>query len=202
MPIVENPIPLVLNASLMLGIASLYFIKILMLIIVVWIALIIHRTNSWRNYVASIIGIIMPYIFIVTWYFWSDQLSDFVLKIKMMMTIKLNTDISIGTTDLIILIIASIFIIIAGFKTYTHLTEKNINLRRNLIISIYFLIVSLIVVILFGSGVNSLLITIIPASIILSNAFHNLRRIKLYNISFLVLAVFIIINHYLKLLLQ
>lgn len=198
LPLVENPIPLVFNASLMLGLASLYFIKVLFLIVLIWIALVIHRTNSFRNYIASIIGVTVPYLFIVTWYFWSDQLTDFLLKMKMLIALNLNFEFSISTSDLIVTIILTIFIILAVFKTLAHLTEKNINLRRNLIISIYFLIFTFVVAVFFGEGLNSLLITTIPASIILSNAFHNIRKVKLYNISFALLIAFIIINQYLK----
>ena len=203
LPIVENPIPLVFNSSLMLGFASLYFIKILFLILVIWIALIIHRTNSWRNYISSIIGIVAPYLFIVTWYFWSDQLDDFILKMKSLLILTFNIGFAMEITDIIIILtILTIFVIVAVFKTLARLTEKNINLRRNLIICMYFLMVAVAVIILFGPGLNSLLITVIPASIILSNAFHNIRKIKIYNISFAVLAIFIIINQYLKLFLQ
>jgi hypothetical protein len=202
LPNVENPIPLVFNASLMLGLSSLYFFKIIFLVVVVWVALIIHRLNSWRNYIASIIGIIVPYLFVITWYFWSDQLNDFILKMEMMFIFRLNTDLSLGINDLIILVIIAGLIIIGVFKTTTHLTEKNINLRRNLIISIYFLIIALIIVVIFGQGIKSLLITIIPASIILSNAFYDLRRYRFYNIFFSVLIVFIMINQFLKLFLD
>jgi len=202
LPNVENPIPLVFNASLMLGLSSLYFFKIIFLVLVVWVALIIHRLNSWRNYIASIIGIIVPYLFVITWYFWSDQLNDFILKMEMMFIFRLNTDLSLGINDLIILVIIAGLIIIGVFKTITHLTEKNINLRRNLIISIYFLIIALIIVVIFGQGIKSLLITIIPASIILSNAFYDLRRYRFYNIFFSVLIVFIMINQFLKLFLD
>lgn len=199
LPHVENPIPLVFNASLMLGIASLYFFKILFLILVIWIALIVHRSNSWRNYIASIIGIVGPYVFILTWYFWSDQLNDFILKMDMMFHFKMNSVFPMDINDVIILIAISTIITIGVFKTIMRLTEKNINLRRNLIISIYFLIIALIIVIIFGQGIKSLLVTIIPASIILSNAFYNLRRYKFYNILFSILTALIIINQYLKL---
>lgn len=202
LPIVENPITLVFNSSLMLGFASLYFIKILFLIPVIWIALIIHRTNSWRNYISSLIGIAVPYLFIVTWYFWSDQLGDFILKMKSLLIFTFNIGFTMEITDIIILTTLTIFLIVAVLKTMARLTEKNINLRRNLIICIYFLMITVVTIILFGPGLNSLLIAVIPASIILSNAFHNIRKIKIYNFSFAVLAIFIIINQYLKLFLQ
>lgn len=198
LPNVENPIPLLFNASLMLSIASLYFFNIIFLFIVIWISLMMHRTNSWRNYVASIIGLVVPYLFILTWYYWSDQLQDYILIFTDKSYFDFKSIMSIGIPDLIIAGIVITFLTIAIFKTFTHLGEKNISLRRNLIISIYFLIATVIIFILFGSELNAALIIIVPAALIMSNAFSDLRKYKLYNISFSILLVLIILNQYLK----
>lgn len=198
LPDVENPIPLLFNASLMLSIASFYFFNIIFLFIVIWIALMMHRTNSWRNYVSSIIGLILPYLFILTWYFWSDQLQDYMLIFTKKSYFEFKSLSSLRIPDLIILLPITFFLIIAILKTYTSLGEKNISLRRNLIISIYYLIVSVIIFVLFAPELNAALIIIVPASLIMANAYSDLRNYKWYNISFSILLVLIIVNQYLK----
>lgn len=200
LPQFENPIPLVFNSALMLGIASLYFFKISFLVLIIWMALIIHRVSSWRNYVVSLLGLALPYLFVTTWYFWSDQLSDFLLRLEDMLAIHINISTSISTTDLIIFVVITFVIVIAVIKTMASLNQKNINLRRNLMISLYFLLVSFILALLFGHGVNSLLITIIPAAVILSNAFSEVRNPRWYNLMFSILAIFVVVNQYFKLL--
>lgn len=198
LPSVENPIPLIFNSSLMLGLASLYFLNIILLTIIIWLGLLLHRTNSWRNFMASIIGVIIPYLFILTWYYWSDQLQDYFLILSERSFFTFNTIISIDIPDLIISVVISFFIVLGVLKTFVSLGEKNINLRRNLIITIYFLIFIVIIFILFATGLNAALLIVVPASLILSNAFHNLRNYKIYNIVFVVLFTLIIFNQYLK----
>jgi len=158
----------------------------------------IHRTNSWRNFAASIIGLLIPYIFILTWYFWSDQLQDFLLNFSVKVSFRFNSVLNINTFDLAILVTIAIFLVIAVLKTLAKLNEKNINLRRNLIISIYYLLVSIVIFILFAPGSGAALIMVIPAGIIMSNAYHDLRNFRWYNIFFSMLAVLIMVNQYLK----
>jgi hypothetical protein len=199
LPNSENPVPIIFNSALMLSIASLYFFKIIFLFVIIWIGLFVHRSTSWRNFVTSIIGMIIPYLFIMTWYYWSDQLQDFMLNFSVKVSFQLHSALSLKMIDFIIILIIAAFLIVGVLKTLARLNEKNINLRRNLIITIYYLLATIGIFILFAPELNAALIIIIPAAVIMSNAYHDLRNYKWYNVSFTVLLFLIFINQYLKL---
>jgi len=198
LPNSENPIPLVFNASLILSIASFYFFDIVFLIVIIWIGLLIHRSGSWRNYLASLIGLLVPYFFILTWYYWSDQLQDYLLLFTNRAFIGFYSPLSIRIPDLIIVSIIAVLLVIGVFKTIFRLNEKSINLRRNIIVTIYYLFTTILIFILFAPGSNASLIIVLPATLIMSNAFSDLRDFKWYNIVFSILLGMIVINQYLK----
>lgn len=198
LPSVENPIPHVFNSSLMLSLASLYFFNIIFLVVIFWIGLLIHRANSWRNYLVGIVGLILPYLFILTWYFWSDQLEDYLLIFNKNSLYTFESVFSIGISDFIVILFISVLLIIAVLKTMVRLNEKSINLRRNLIITIYYLLATILIFIFFGSGLSTALIIVVPSALLMSNAFHDLKNFKWYNVSFSILLILIFINQYLK----
>ena len=76
LPTNELTIPLVFNSGLLVGFASLFFPPLVLLLLFIWIAIFMHRLSSWRNLVASVIGMLMPYLFIFTWYLWAGSVLE------------------------------------------------------------------------------------------------------------------------------
>lgn len=198
LPNEENPVPTIFNAAFMLSLASLYFFKIIFLIVIIWVALFIHRNSAWRNFATSLIGLVVPYVFIFTWYFWSDQLNDFLLNFSVKVSFIINKALNISTLDFIILSYTAIFLVIGVLKTLARLNEKNINLRRNLIISIYYLFATIVIFVLFAPDSGAALIIVIPAGTLMANAYYDLRNFKWYNMAFGILLLLILTNQYLK----
>ncbi|HXC05666.1 MAG TPA: hypothetical protein VNZ86_12980 [Bacteroidia bacterium] len=64
----------VFNAGLLIGLASIIYLPSLVLFLFVWITLIIYRPFIWQEYVLSLLGFLMPWMFFLVYYFWNDQL--------------------------------------------------------------------------------------------------------------------------------
>ena len=45
----------------------------------VWVGLIVIRTFVWREWIISFLGLILPYLFIITYYFWYDKVEMFLI---------------------------------------------------------------------------------------------------------------------------
>jgi hypothetical protein len=63
----------VFAAAFSIGIASLFYIPLAYLLVMIWLTLITYRISSWREYAVSIIGFILPVIYYVSWLFWNDE---------------------------------------------------------------------------------------------------------------------------------
>ncbi|MBL0046539.1 MAG: hypothetical protein IPP32_00340 [Bacteroidetes bacterium] len=69
----------VFDAGFYIGIASLFYFPALILFPMVWVGLIVIRTFVWREWIISFIGLLLPYLFIFTYYFWYDKVEYFLL---------------------------------------------------------------------------------------------------------------------------
>jgi hypothetical protein len=57
------------NASLIIAISSLFYLNSIFYIILVWIGLIIFRSFKWREFIASLGGLVLPFIILQTYYY-------------------------------------------------------------------------------------------------------------------------------------
>lgn len=71
----------VFQCGLLLGVGSLIYFPSIMLYISLLIGLAILRPYNWRDWIASVIGLTLPYYFLSAWYFYFDTLENF-WKIK------------------------------------------------------------------------------------------------------------------------
>jgi len=199
LPTTEYSIPLVFNAAIILGVASMFYLPTVFFFLLIWFSLIIHRSNSWRNYVVSIAGILMPHIFIMTWYFWNDNLSIYLETWINLFEIKLNFVHFEISLDLIIGILFLSLFIIAAFGTFNRLSEKKIIPRRNQLITLYYFLFTLLIFFLFSESLNPALMMVIPGTFILTNFLQGARQYKIYNIVFVIIVVLIVGNQYFQL---
>lgn len=66
------------EAGALFSLASLFYFPSILLYPTVWVALIVIRPFVWREWLTSFIGLLLPYIFVFTWYFWFDGINLFV----------------------------------------------------------------------------------------------------------------------------
>jgi hypothetical protein len=69
----------VFDSGFYIGLASLFYFPALVLFPIVWVGLIVIRSFVWREWVISFIGLLVPYLFIVTYYFYFDKVDLFLL---------------------------------------------------------------------------------------------------------------------------
>lgn len=200
LPSNSNNITTSINAGLLIGTASLLFSPLLFLLPLIWYALMTHRSASWRNFTASIVGFILPVLFTITWYYWSGSLEvaygQWLSGLHAELHFKLDED------PLEIVIVAAIIILVAvsALNTFAHLNEKNINLRHNLSLSLFALVNLSVILLFYHQNLSAGMLLIIPSSVIISQFLLSLRQLKWYNISLIALSFLIVINHYIKLL--
>ena len=196
LPYAKNTIPVLFNASFYVGIASFFYPQLVFLVVFIWLSIIIHKVVTWRNLAVTFIGIILPYFFLLTWFFYTDQL----LEDSFVLFDSLHIDIApIFLTNPIEIILSIIFLILIFLSVSGiagKLNEKSINLRRNLTITIFYLITAFLIITLFSKSIISTLLMSIPSALLIGHWLSGVKKEKWYNIA-LSLAVFLIIlNQY------
>lgn len=61
-------------AGFFTSIASLFYLPFLLWFLFVIISFLVFRAGNWRAWMASLIGLITPYIYLIVWYLWQDEL--------------------------------------------------------------------------------------------------------------------------------
>ena len=200
LPTSELTIPIVFNSGLLIGFASLFFPPLVLLLFFLWGALFTHRISTWRNIVASMIGILMPYLFVFTWYLWTESIVE--NSNQIFENYFYIPDFSLAGFSIEIQIITFILLLIiySTFSTLGHLREKNINLRRNLMISIIFLLFSIAIAWFYFKIPQTLLLVASPAALLLTNVTFQRKKLKWFNIIIYSLLALIVANLYFNLL--
>src|ERR1039457_5611935 len=62
------------DSGFFISLAALFYIPSLIFILLLWIGLVIIRPFVWREWLISFIGILLPCVFLVFYYFWNDKL--------------------------------------------------------------------------------------------------------------------------------
>jgi len=70
------------DAGFLISISSLFYFPFIVFLPMLGVALILMRPFNWREWVISFFGAVIPYIFIITFYFWYDRL-DYLFYDKM-----------------------------------------------------------------------------------------------------------------------
>jgi len=197
LPYAINKITVIFNASFLVGIASLFYPQLVFLILFIWSSIIIHKVVTWRNFVVSFIGIFLPYIYLLTWFFFMD----YMLESSYVLFSSLHIDISpvflTSPSEIVISIVFVSLIVLSVFGIANKLNEKNINLRRNLTITIIYIITAFLILILFSKSLISSLLMSIPSALLIGHWLGAIKKERWYNIALSFILFLIILNQYL-----
>ena len=198
-PTASITISVAFNSGFLIGIASFFFPPLIILLFFLWGAIIIHRMTEWRNFVASLVGIVLPYLFLFTWYFWTDSVYENAVILYEDFFFIPSYNFPEFSLNLIIIIYLFIIITISALNILGHLREKNINLRRNLMITVLYLAFVLGLSWYYFNTMETMLLAAIPGALLLSNLTLQSKRLKPLNITIYLLLGLIFLNLYLGL---
>jgi len=189
-----NQVALSFDSGFLLGLSSLVFFPVVFLLLLVWVAFLIHRANAWRNYVVSLMGLLTPYVFLFTWLFWTDSLAVNVIPDSRFFSIIFIWIEQTTWLEKIIFVLIFFVTVFSIIKVVNEQIEKNIVLRRNLIIVEYGLVIIFVVILIFSKNLTTGVFLTAPAAWLISHTSYHLKKTKRMNIFLIVLLVLIIVN--------
>ena len=186
----------VFDAGFCIGIASLFYFPAIVLFPVVWVGLIVIRTFVWREWIISFIGLIIPYLFVLAFYFWWDKLDFFLLDKIFYPSSDAKYSISNEPLSFIILSVVLVGIIALSFLKLLNGLPVNTILSRNVLI-VFIWMMALSGIAFFMAPVLNLRyfsFMAIPLTIYVSNYFLTTKKNWWAELLFLSLVIVIICN--------
>ncbi len=181
----NNPSPktLLFNTGLIVGLSVVLYHPTAVLIIVVLFALIEIRPFDIAEWVVLLMGTVLPYYFLASWFFLTDSMQNFRSFIPIP---EWTLPASSWTTGLVISLSVVWVLLLFGLY-YWQLTNKRmvIQIRKNWALMLMSLLILLIIPFIFlHAGPESGLMAMVPIAAFAANAFSNPRSMTLPNILF------------------
>jgi hypothetical protein len=178
------------NAGFFTGIAALFYPGSLILVFLIPASMYTLKNKiGWREYITSILGLLLPLLYAFSYYFIFNKLSNF---------IDLFTNIIIKRREIILhllpfqiyiiyLILLTIFSSIFILGQYD---EQKINIRRYFKILFFYFCTSSILIILPSVSYELLVLLTIPLTFLITNYLTFMRRKFWAELFFIILIVF------------
>jgi hypothetical protein len=126
----SESLELFFSAGFYAGLGSLIYFPFLFFFAFIILSFIIFRSNNWREWTASLIGLLTPYVFLGVFYFWFDELSRKVIEygrfFRFPETFRFEADrVFMTFTGILVCLLLFSF-----SRSLNHLSEKTIEGRK------------------------------------------------------------------------
>ncbi|MEI6576855.1 MAG: hypothetical protein WCO63_11830 [Bacteroidota bacterium] len=190
-----DPFKEVFSAAFSLSLACVFTFQAFPVLIVIWIGFFIYRALNWREWIISIVGFLLPFLFAGTWYFWNDNLDYFTTDLFSRFHVP-SMHVKISILSGVIWAAIAFLSLAALFRTLTIIREKVISIRKNFIFITWFFILSLLVMLNVKTEFAFItMIPIMPASVLIAYHFTTLKKTLWWDIYFSILIFLIFIAH-------
>lgn len=183
----------IFDVGLLLGVGSLFYFNLFIVLPAFFIGVsVLSHGNKWREYLILLIGFLLPFVFALSYYFYTDQLNAIIIVFIEFITQSIGNlrgdlplQIYLGTLILLT--------IVASIDILQHYDSKKVSSRKYFRVLFFLFIFSMIsFVFIPATSHEMLIITIIPVTFLLSNFLVFLKSRFWGELFFLVLLVFVI----------
>lgn len=186
----------VFDAGLFIGIGALFYWPCLFLFPIIWAGLYVLRPFELREWIASIVGVFLPFLFFGTLLYWFNILSlnSLIAMLEPFYNVQFST--AYNGTYIILFVILLIILLASLFRFSRDLnTFAKVRTRKFLAIIVwFFLFAGLSYLVSVKRTMISLSFLAIPLSVIISNYFLSLKNQILAELIFLLLLAAVIYN--------
>ena len=178
----KNKIDILFNASLLVGVASIFYFPYMVYFIFIWVVLVYISTPIWRDFIVPLLGFLIPPLYVVVYYFVFKDLKQLDWK---------NEFIEVSGIGLIPVSVKTMLIslaVVTALSIYMLLqiiSKSVVRVKKMLWVVILMSLFGLATYILNGqSFISSIISTTIPLAIIIAAFCEKLRKLWLAEIIF------------------
>ena len=153
----------IFNIGFFIGLASLFYFSYSIMLLLAWLGLGVMRAIKLKERLMMIVGFLSPYILMMIYKFWNDDLPDFynLQFTKNLAFLDFTGEYSIHSVYVIAFFILCVLIAVFSMKTYAY--RMKISIQKSLNILYMFLAIS-VLTLLFQKSVNlQHILVLIPA---------------------------------------
>ncbi|NJK87582.1 MAG: hypothetical protein HC906_18025 [Bacteroidales bacterium] len=174
------------DASLFIGISALFYLPSVYFILFVWAGLASFRPFKWREWMFTLVGFLLPFLFLFTYFFWTK--AGFLANFNQLM-INLKVQQSVFELSLyfkLFVLLMILFILIASIHLMSNYTTRKIQTRK---FYMFFLLIFLISIFLYVTvssiGLEIIYITAIPVTYLISHFFVFVKTKFIHSVLFM-----------------
>jgi hypothetical protein len=191
------------DTGFFIAMASLFYIPSIIFVPLLWIGLITLKPFIWRDWIISLMGIMVPWLFIIFYYFWIDDMATLqkdVLYYTLIAPQKSFANIRFSLPEAIQLGV----LLISSFFAFTHLLlyssgKSSMRTRSNNIIMMAFFILSIISIFLAPYySISHLSFLAIPFTAFFSNYLLAAKKQWIAETLLLLLIISVFLNQYIN----
>ncbi|MBW6483989.1 MAG: hypothetical protein K0B10_13135 [Vicingaceae bacterium] len=189
------------NVGLFVGLASVIYLPVVVLMLLVWFVIRYVKPIYWKEYVASILGFVVPCIYVGFYYFMNDNLT-----LENVFFLPSSTHI-IETNQLSVfekinwhyVVFIALFAIFSILFSYAHIQTQVVKVRKYITILLLLLLVLFVSQLVFEpitrTNIYSYQLFIIPLTIIFSIPLIEMKRTRIAEGIFYLFILMIIGNY-------
>jgi hypothetical protein len=190
----DQPYKQVFSASLCVSTAALFYPPALTFIIFIWLSFLTYRIASWREWIISIIGIVLPFLYMISYFYWIGRVSEITLNYTEFFSNAIAGFPKFSLWQVIFLAFSGFVLLLALFRQLMLIQDKLISIRRKTWIFIDFMIVAALSILLAGDNFyGHLAIVAIPGALLLSNSITGKKASMPYELLSALLLIFLVI---------
>lgn len=176
-PADKRPLRTVFNIAILFSMGSLFYLEALFYFPFVLIAMAMLGLLSFRSSLVCLIGFLVPYIYVLSYYFWVDGLQGY-WDLQFVKAVSfLPTRFTFQTTELVLY---GLIIVILGLSLYRYIVTRNtlkvIQRKIYNVFSLFFLVSFLIPFFFKEIHKQQVVLLAVPMGVYLSFYFLNLKK--------------------------
>jgi hypothetical protein len=176
-----------LDVGILLAIGSLFYFNIIFLLPFLWISQFVLRQFNWRELLYTLIGLALPFLYIITGYFILDKSIKEMINM-LFQWMALDKVVNYSWTLLASLGVYLFVMIIANFFALRRYATAKVQLRKYYqLLFFLFLNIVLMFILIPSVGIEIFILLSIPVAVLLSTYFSDCRNSFMNNIIFLLL---------------
>ncbi|MFH0894140.1 MAG: DUF6427 family protein [Bacteroidota bacterium] len=184
------------NTGFYISLASLFYLPSVFFFVVVWIGLLLFRASKATDWMISLSGLIIPYLYVLTYNFWNDNLEVFFrMHFGEIMQSTEWPDVPVFYWPLIV--IATLIGIMAVFQQLNSASKVNVHIRKLRLLLLWFMLTAILTFLFIrDKSIAHLALCAIPFSVIVSNFFQEIKNKKFPEILFWIVVITIFIARF------
>lgn len=188
------------DTGLFISLSALFYIPSVVFILLLWAGLIVIRPFIWREWIISFIGLLLPWIYLLFYYFWNDDVGTLeydALYYTLIAPQKSFDALKFSFSEYFQITVLLIALILASGKVIIELNMSTVRSKGNLLLLIYFFALAFLSIFIAPSySIAYLSFFSIPFSIFLSSYLLFAKREWVAETIFILLIISIFINQF------